>query len=203
MKADVSHYPPWRLGTTSAGARHDVPHFPPRRNQGKDKGQKGKEQGKGKRPYSAEEKAAIQDIGLTGSSAKERKAMRNAHRMNRAPGKRSGTFGPSNMKPPPKICNRVSNCSWDSGGSRCECEKWPQWLSEHGMPTGRAVPAPNFEPNSSIDPTTMSIDSTKGTVCSYYRPSGTKGFYFYNGIVHGAWSVQFPSGSRRDVVAIN
>jgi len=107
------------------------------------------------------------------------------------------------MLPPPKICNRVSNCTWERGGSTCECEQWPQWLHEHGLPTGRAVPALDFEPNISIDPTTMSKNGTKGTVASYYRPSGTKGFYFYNGIVQGAWSVQFPSGSRREVVAIN
>ena len=96
--------------------------------------------------------------------------MRNAFRMQRAPGERSGAFGPANMAPPPKICDRVGKCSWDSGGSGCECEKWPQWLAEHGLPTKRAVPAPNFEPNMSIDAATMSIDAAKGTTCPYYRP---------------------------------
>ena len=73
-----------------------------------EKGNKGNGKGKkGKRFYSAEETAEVHVTGLTGGSAKERKAQRNAFRMQRAPGERSGAYGPGNMAPPPKICNRV------------------------------------------------------------------------------------------------
>ena len=70
--------------------------------------------------------------GLTGSSAKERKQLRNAYRMNRAPGERAGAFGPGSLQPPPQICDRVANCAWESGSSKCECEKWPQWIHQYG-----------------------------------------------------------------------
>ena len=69
------------------------------------------------------------------------------------------------------------------------------------MPTGRAEPAPNFVPNRGIDPHTMNLEGTVGTLVSYYRPSGSKGFHFYNGKVHSSWSVMFPTGCRREVVA--
>ena len=137
-------------------------------------------------------------------SAKKRKLLRNALR--RKAYKEALSFkvalGPVSRSMPPKICNRVSNCVWESGGSTCECEKWPQWLADNCRQMGRAEPATNFVPNMSIDALTMSIKSTKGTVVSYYRPSGKKGFHFYKGIVRGAWSVKFPTGCRREVVAV-
>ena len=71
------------------------------------------------------------------------------------------------------------------------------------MPTGRAEPALNFVPNGCIDPHTLSLEGTAGTLVSYFRPKGSKGFYFYNGSVHSSWSVMFPTGCRREVVAVN
>ena len=87
--------------------------------------------------------------------------------------------------------------SWDRGGSKCEGEKWQQWWVEHGLRMRRAVGScgTGGEPHIRIEATTTSIVVTKGTLCSYYRSVGTKGFYFCNGIVHGACAVQFPSGS--------
>jgi len=120
--------------------------------------------------------------------------------MQRPPGQRAGWT--PNWTPPPKICNRVANCVWDRGWSGCECEKWPQWLSQIGMPTGRAELAWHVMPNIIIDPFTMSVEATRGTVVSYYRPSGSKGLWF-PGIVQSAWSVKFPTGCCREVVAIN
>ena len=61
----------------------------------------------------------------------------------------------------------------------------------------------DFEPNRSIDTDTLSLSAASGTKVSYYRPAGNKGFFFYNGVVSAAWTVMFPNGKRRAVVALN
>ena len=98
------------------------------------------------------------------------------------------------------LWRRVAGCSFDSGGSGCECEKWPQWIADNAS---RAQRAENFDGNLILDPEARGISAEKGTACSYYRPSGSKGFYFYNGLVQGVFEVQFPSGKRRIVVSLN
>ena len=87
----------------------------------------------------SEQAALIEQNGLQGGSAKQRKQLRNQFRLLRAPGERAGAFGPSALAPPPPICNRVGACVWGSAGSGCRCEEWPQWVTQHGLPCSRAV----------------------------------------------------------------
>jgi len=50
------------------------------------------------------------------------------------------------------------------------------------------------DPNDGLDPGQASeLPAAKGTTVSYYRPSGSKGFFIYNGIVQQAFRVRFPS----------
>ena len=96
----------------------------------------------------------------------------------------------------------VADCGWKSGGSGCECEKWPQWLSENKN-TARVQSVAKFTGNTAIDKHANDIEAVPGASVSYYRPSGSKGFYFYNGKIENAYDVQFPSGQRKVVVALN
>ena len=108
------------------------------------------------------------------------------------------------MAPPPKICNRVGDCEWKSGGSGCECEVWPQWLHQHGVPSGRAtVVTGTFHGNTAIDSEATGIHAAGGSACSYYRPNGTTGFYFYNGLISSVHCVRFFTGKEKTIVAVN
>ena len=139
----------------------------------------------------------------TVDSAKGRKAQRSQLRMARAPGPRAGRYlGPSSSAPPPLICNRVADCDWKSGGSGCECEKWPQWIAENKN-TKRVQKVEKFNGNTAIDPEANDIAAKPGAQVSYYRPSGSKGFYYYNGKIESVYRVLFPSGQRKVVVALN
>ena len=104
------------------------------------------------------------------------------------------------------MCNRVGACSWDSGGSPCECDKWPQWLAEHGIPTKRAfslAEGDTWRGNEAIDVAANEFGTRKDMPIAYYRPSGSKGFYFYSGKLLGVWNVSYPTGKRINVVGIN
>ena len=142
--------------------------------------------------------------GLRGSSAKERKALRSAWRLQRPAQEPAGAMGPSAWTPPPPICNRVANCTWDSAGSGCKCDQWPQWLHRYGVPSGRAKPVDDFfDGNVEFDPGSAQLPVARGSGVSYFRPKGSKGFFFYSGVLGGVWSVQFPSGVCRIVAEIN
>jgi len=54
-----------------------------------------------------------------------------------------------------------------------------------------------------LDPEAGSISATVGQLVSYYRPSGSQGFYFFNGIVERAFQVTFPSGRKITIVSVN
>jgi hypothetical protein len=161
----------------------------PAHGKGKGKGKtsaKGKTlaKGKGKGKTSAKGKtvdpdallAAGEGHGLRGASAASRKALRTAHRMSLPSGSRSGALGPSMTSPPPPFCNRVGLTDWKGGNrlSVCHCDQWPQWLSQHGVPSGRATPVTVFQGNTAVDPDdAVRLDGQRGAVVSYYRPSGT------------------------------
>ena len=77
---------------------------------------------------------------------------------------------------------------------------------EHGVPSKKATrltAAETFAGNVEMDPKAHGVGARKGTDVSYYRPSGTKGFWFYAGLVQEVWLVQFPSGKKSHVVALN
>ena len=62
------------------------------------------------------------------------------------------------------VSNRVADCGWKSGGSGCECEKWPQWLSENKN-TARVQNVAKFNGNTAIDPEANDIEAEPGA-CS-------------------------------------
>ena len=60
-----------------------------------------------------------------------------------------------------------------------------------------------FDGNFVKDEDAKDLLGTMGAACSYYRPSGGKGFFVYNGVVQCCLEVQFPSGKRKRVVSVN
>ena len=94
----------------------------------------GGKKGGGKEPIPEEKIEEVAQSGLQGANARERKWLRNAFRMSRAPGERSGAKGPATRAPPPACVQPVSGCDWGSGGSPCHCKEWPQWLLQRGIP---------------------------------------------------------------------
>ena len=68
---------------------------------------------------------------------------------------------------------------------------------------GRVQNVAKFKGNTAMDPKAKDISAKPGTHVSYFRPSGSRGFYFYNGLIENAYAVQFPSGQREVVVALN
>jgi len=60
-----------------------------------------------------------------------------------------------------------------------------------------------FAGNTALDPKAGSISATVGQLVSYYRPSGSQGFYFFNGIVERVLQVTFPSGRKRQIISVN
>ena len=70
-------------------------------------------------------------------------------------------------------------------------------MAQYGISSHRDVPltaAQTFQGNVGLDPGQASeLPAAKGTTVSYYRPSGSKGFFIYNGIVQQAFRVRFPS----------
>ena len=149
----------------------------------------------------------IEEEGLNGKNAKERKLQRQQYRMSRAPEDRKVVKGPSAMAPPPPLCNRVAKCEWKSGGSKCSCELWPQWLRDYGVPSGRAhsltEPGAKFDGDVTKDSKAVGLSAEAGTDVSYLRPSGSKGFFYYSGKISKVWKVLFPSGQSKHVVAVN
>ena len=71
----------------------------------------------------------------------------------------------------------MGNCIWESGGSPCRCDQWPQWIREHGIPSSRAValpPGDHFAGNVGLDPDGAgALPAAQGSVVSYYCPKGT------------------------------
>jgi len=120
----------------------------------------------GKEDGGKEKRPAPSDLATAGQglTAKTRKAQRSFFRMSQAPGERAGYLGPSSSAPPPFVCNRVALCEWKSGGSGCQCEKWPQWLSEN-KDTGRVQNVAKFNGNTAIDPEANDIEAEPGA-CS-------------------------------------
>ncbi len=128
----------------------------------KDKGKRMRseqEKSKGKvRLWMPSEQAALIDKnGLQAGNAKQRKQLRNQFRLLRAPGERKGAYGPKALAPPPPICNRVGACQWGSPGSGCRCDEWPQWITQYGLPCGRAVVVDIVAGNLSRDPAAANI----------------------------------------------
>ena len=138
---------------------------------GKGKAYNGKNQGKWQ-PVDREVLDAVDLLGLQGSNAKGRKALRQHFRLSKPKGERAGAFVLAASAPPPPLCNRVSNCGWSSGGSPCHCDQWPQWLVTHGRP--RATAIETCEGNVDVDPVdAKSLPVTNGSIVSYLRPRGT------------------------------
>ena len=143
---------------------------------------------------------------LTGENARTRKALRSVNRLGKPAGQRAGAYGPQSSAPPPRVCNRVAACEWNSKGSPCECAKWPQWLAEHGIPSKRAITLAAGDTwcgNEAIYVNANEFGTQKGMPISYYRPAGTKGSYFYSGKLLGVWNILFPTGKRINVVGLN
>ncbi len=115
------------------------------KREGKDKGKRKtteEEKARGRRGHlwmTPEQASLIEQNGLQAGTAKQRKQLRNQFRLLRAPGERKGAYGPSALAPPPPMCNRVAFCVWMSPGSGCRCKEWPQWMTQYGLPTARAV----------------------------------------------------------------
>ena len=53
-----------------------------------------------------------------------------------------------------------------------------------------------------FDAAAKTISAAKGTSCSYYRPSGNKGFFWNSGKIISVYSVKMPL-KEKTVVALN
>jgi len=60
-----------------------------------------------------------------------------------------------------------------------------------------------YDGNVLFDSGAKALSGAVASPASYYRPSGGKGFYFYNGVVQSCVDVMFPSGKKKRVVSIN
>jgi len=65
------------------------------------------------------------------------------------------------------------------------------------------VPTLQYDGNVCFDPRANALSGAVTSPASYYRPNGSKGFFFYNGKVQTCVDVMFPSGKKKRVVAIN
>ena len=97
---------------------------------------------------------------------------------------------------PPPLCNRV--CSgWKDSSIPCSCHEWPEWLDIVGG-SHKAIAATTVQDR---EKSTFAIEP--GINILYWRPGAEGKKWWYNGKVHSAWTVQFPTGKRASVVGIN
>ena len=94
---------------------------------------------------------------------------------------------------PPPICNRAA-AGWSEPAAKCDCKEWPQWVLNHqGTHVCREV-------KTCLDSDGKEV--VAGGECLYWRPSGQKRWWWYNGKVYKILEVKF--GDRlRPIVVIN
>lgn len=106
------------------------------------------------------------------------------------------TVSEASQLAPPQICNRVVG-EWKGETLQCECWKWPSWLKTvEQRDIGTAVPIESYN---TIDGKTVQKTSPQ----VYWRPGEQGKRWWYNGKIHSAFRIKFPTGEDRNIVAVN
>ena len=99
---------------------------------------------------------------------------------------------------PPPLCNRMG-VNWRKTTNDCSCKKWPEWVRRNLGVTAAC--------KQQREPITDSAGNEgvviRGVKLMYWRVGAQSKQWWYNGSASECFSVRFPTGKTKDVVALN